>query len=354
MIRRARRTREIPFSFDSFLDVVANVVGIIIRLILVVWVGARSYNSVKDLQLPPASKNEPAAKAEVIKDPMELELALHRQELDKLQARLLEQLRDLQLVQTDQQQLEDRLGVVQAHGKGLERERTGLERVKGEQEHGIKQVELSLAQLQQRQRELAAEIRAVEQQPRKMQVLRYRTPLSKPVSTDEFFFECRAGRITFIDIASLMAEMKRAAQAKVEQLRDQWRITDTTTSVGAFRLRYTIERQRELIEALTDSTPGSRDNYRVEMNGWELEPVYPYRGETLQQALAPGSQFRQVVDKLDPQLATVTFWVYPDSFPLFRQLRDHLYERDLVVAGRPLPAGYPIRCSRTGTRSLGQ
>ena len=33
------------FSFDSFLDVVANVVGIIIRLILVVWVGARSYDS---------------------------------------------------------------------------------------------------------------------------------------------------------------------------------------------------------------------------------------------------------------------------------------------------------------------
>ena len=44
MIRRRRRQREIPFSFDSFLDVVANVCGIIIRLILVVWVGARSYN----------------------------------------------------------------------------------------------------------------------------------------------------------------------------------------------------------------------------------------------------------------------------------------------------------------------
>ena len=43
MIRRRRPTREIPFSFDSFLDVVANVVGIILRLILVTWVGARAY-----------------------------------------------------------------------------------------------------------------------------------------------------------------------------------------------------------------------------------------------------------------------------------------------------------------------
>ena len=46
--RRRRRGAEQPFGFDSFLDVVANVVGIVIRLILVVWVGARSYTAWKD------------------------------------------------------------------------------------------------------------------------------------------------------------------------------------------------------------------------------------------------------------------------------------------------------------------
>ena len=45
MYRRRRASREkIVFSFDSFLDVVANVNGIIIRLILVAWVGARAYH----------------------------------------------------------------------------------------------------------------------------------------------------------------------------------------------------------------------------------------------------------------------------------------------------------------------
>ena len=61
MNRRRRRSREIDFSFDSFLDVVANVVGIIIRLILVVWVGARSYGS---LHQPPDPPDPPAAVAE--------------------------------------------------------------------------------------------------------------------------------------------------------------------------------------------------------------------------------------------------------------------------------------------------
>ena len=51
----------------------------------------------------------------------------------------------------------------------------------------------------------------------------------------------------------------------------------------------------------------------------------------------------------------VTFFVYPDSFAAFRQLRDYLYERDVVVAGRPLPIGAPITASsKNGTRSRGQ
>src|SRR3954469_7796217 len=51
MIRRRRPSREIAFSFESFLDVVANVVGIIIRLILVAWIAGRAYKAV--VPLPP-------------------------------------------------------------------------------------------------------------------------------------------------------------------------------------------------------------------------------------------------------------------------------------------------------------
>src|SRR4051812_26911301 len=58
MYRRRRASREkILFSFDSFLDVVANVNGIIIRLILVAWVGARAYHAT--VALPEESATEP-------------------------------------------------------------------------------------------------------------------------------------------------------------------------------------------------------------------------------------------------------------------------------------------------------
>jgi len=35
-------------------------------------------------------------------------------------------------------------------------------------------------------------------------------------------------------------------------------------------------------------------------------------------------------------------------------MRDYLYEHELEVAGRPLPEGMPIACSKFGTVSRGQ
>src|SRR5581483_1152262 len=121
MIRRRRTPRVIPFSFDSFLDVVANVVGIIIRLILVVWVGARSYTSIQELAKP-KPKVEAALAAALPEDPLERELAQQRQELAALQARLLEQLRQVDQVRTTQTEAESRLGQLVAVEAGLEEE----------------------------------------------------------------------------------------------------------------------------------------------------------------------------------------------------------------------------------------
>ena len=61
-----------------------------------------------------------------------------------------------------------------------------------------------------------------------------------------------------------------------------------------------------------------------------------------------------IADNLDPQQTAVTFWVYPESFAAYRRLRDYLHERDVVVAGRPLPEGFPIASNRNGSASRGQ
>ena len=67
-----------------------------------------------------------------------------------------------------------------------------------------------------------------------------------------------------------------------------------------------------------------------------------------------GSTFRRVVEALEVQQTAVTFWIYPDSFAMYRKLRDYLHDRDFVVAGRPLDEGNPIAGSRSGSVSRGQ
>lgn len=358
MIRRRRPPREIPFSFDSFLDVVANVVGIIIRLILVTWVGARSYSSFSHVTRPAGAGSSPAnlpGATALPEDPLQQELARHRHELAEAQARLLEQLRQLKLVQQQDAEVKQRLAGVADQQQSLEQERAALEAKVREKGQVVQVASVSLADLQRRQQQLMEDLRALEKLPPPAHVLRYHTAVSQPVQSDEFMFECRDGRVTFIDLASLQEDIRSRTDAIAKELRSRYELTDVTEPVGAFRLRYTFERERGALDSvLGGASPDNSGGFRYGLKEWIVEPVTMARGESPAEALAAGSQFRQIADRLDPQLAVVTFWVTPNSFAVFRRLRDYLYERDLVVAGRPLPEGFPIMSSRDGTLSRGQ
>ena len=160
MIRRRRRGQEIAFGFDSFLDIVANVVGIIIRMILVVWVGARAYTSLHFPPRPPASTESPADAA----DPLERELAEHRHELAQAQDRLLEQLRQLDQIKDAQASPLRELADLAARRQALAQERAGLQRQGMEAEQRVRSAAASLDELRQRERRLKEEIAALEKE----------------------------------------------------------------------------------------------------------------------------------------------------------------------------------------------
>jgi hypothetical protein len=355
--RRHRRHSEVAFSFDSFLDVVANVVGIIIRLILVVWVGARSYSTVKLLaaRAPVAATPSAVAKEDPLPDdPMAAELERHRRELADLQARLLDQLRRLQIEQGEQQEAAHELAELSTQEENLDRESKSLAQSLAGQRSGTQVRALSLDELRQRSKQLLEQIRALEALPSQKQVLRYRTPVSRPVQSEELLFECRAGRVTFIDLQTFLTDIRNCIEDKGKQLRDTWSVNDVTAPSGPFRLRFTIERERGSMDVVAGIAPDAHGGYRYGLSEWVVEPLAAHRGEAIDAALATGSQFRRIVDGVDPGATVVTFWVYPDSFELYRRLRDYLYDRDVVVAGRPLLDGVPIASSRRGTVSRGQ
>src|SRR5262245_23232726 len=93
--RRRPPAREPVFSFDSFLDVVANVSGIIIRLILVAWVGARAYGSLTHVDIGDPLPAEPPSLT-ASDHPLHPQIAQTQLELAKARQHLLDQLKELQ------------------------------------------------------------------------------------------------------------------------------------------------------------------------------------------------------------------------------------------------------------------
>jgi hypothetical protein len=356
MIRRRRPVREPVFSFDSFLDLVTNVVGVIIRLILVTWVGARSYHAAME-QLapsPPQPAEVPAAVAAAL-DPVQAELARQRAELDQAQARLLEQLKQVDWLKEESGQAERKLADLAGRRLALNATKTSLEKAAAGTNPG-RDAALSLAELEERRTKLGEELKALEQSPPPKKTLRYRTPVSQPVASDQWHFECQNGRVTFVNIPDMMADVDRRAPDIAKDLDHLWHVVEVSEAYGEFRMRFQVERLRNGLDAAFGRggpDPNAR-SYRWGVTWRRVESVTPVRGESAEAALSAGSDFRRMVDRLDPELATITLWVYPDSFALYRQLRDYLADRGLTVAGRPMPAGVPIGFSPNGSASRGQ
>ncbi len=352
MYRRRRSQREkIFFSFDSFLDVVANVIGIIIRLILVAWVGAKTYTASMEFTddepaVAPAAKvtSAPLPPPKATDDPLYNKLDLTKVELAAARDQLLDKLRNLEAAKEKTQLTQKELDKLAQKNQEVAEQQRVLTKELEARGQNVQLASLSLEGLRKRGQEISAQVATLRKMTTPTKELKFHAPVSRVVQGDEMFFECRGGRVAFIDMPSFMQEIKSSTDEVGKQLRTEVRVQRVTAPVGAFRLQYGFEREGGLLD----------NNFRYSLSGWMVEPIAAVRGEPLPAALAPTSEFRRLADAIDPNQTVVTFWVYPDSFEIFRALRDFLYERDVEVAGRPLPMNAPIAASRFGTKSRGQ
>lgn len=352
-----RGPREVPFSLDCFVDVITNLVGIVLRLMLVVMMGAL----LTERYVPPAAASGAAAESEP--SALDPEMQAYEADIAALQSRLLELMRFGDDSENEAQQLAaetDRLHAELAKQASVQKEvLAGAAKQTVARDHAIAEVaavEQDVSKLRDRLKALAEATKELENRPRAKKALRFHVPVSRPVGANQLMFEFRSGRVTFADLQALMDQVKEAMPRAVDQLHTQWEVRDTVGPVGAFRLQYVVARERS---SPLENTPGGGPattgrGFSYGMVGWELVPVWTERGETVDEALAPGSRFRQVIDGMDPNQVALTFFVYSDSFPAFRRVRDYLYDNGFVVAGRPLPMDAPIAGSRTGTISRGQ
>ena len=344
-MKRSGIEDQLNAGYDSFLDTVTNIVGILIILVMVVGVRAQH----APLSPPPV--------VETTKPPED------DPQQERLKA-LSQRAANLSALRHDVLELAQKVEAVRGEclARGLERDRLALavsllekelaEKAEHVSQESARRNELlqAIAQTEERIRTLQQATAEAETRSTTVQIVNYPTPLAVPVDHEEIHFMIRGGKITYIPLETLLEELVADAKKKLYRLFDVPEITGSVGPIGGFRLEYSVV-HRSLTGSDREKLPGA-GGY-AQLRRWVLVPEADV-GEPVADALNETSEFRRRIAGYRPDKTSVTIWCYPDGFRDFRRLKDYLQERGYAVAGRPLPEGFPITGSPQGTKSAAQ
>ena len=323
---------------DSFLDIVASIVSIMI--IMVLMTGLKIKHTPVDA---PLTGEAAQLNAEVHK-----ELAAEQ----SLQGDVWKTAGEIENLQRQAAVRRHERDLLALAVTALEQKVEGTKEQVESQSQQDRELGQKAALARSRLRDLDEQRVAVETAPAPaVQVECYPTPISRTVDGRELHFQLRRGRLAFIPLDALVERFKSDAQHKVYKLRDLSEMTDTVGPEGGFRLRYTLERHDITLDEARQVHHGGA---YAALKRWTLVPAADDLGETMPETLADGSQFRLVLSERRAKGATVTVWIYPDSFDAFRQLKKELHRLGFAVAARPLAEGMPISGSPEGSKSAAQ
>jgi hypothetical protein len=321
---------------DSFLDVVANIVGILILLVMVV--GARAAMAPTSDVANPALGTPPgaaelkaalqhAAKSradveEIVQQTANMHLESVRRESERMRLQTL-----VSAVSAEIQQQREKLSAEEQQDFDLRRQ--------------LAMAQIELEDLSRR------ELGMIDVSPEVEQIKSLPTPLAEIVSGDEVHLRLAKGQVAFIPLEELLAAFQSDAKQNLWRLDNQDEASNTIGPIGDFRLRYFLRKSQLTV-------PGRGTATLVQLARWQLMPTSAQIGEPVEQALMKGSELSKHLDRFAPERTTITVWVYPDSFQHFRTMKEALFERGYATAGRPLPNGIPIGGSPHGTKSAAQ
>ena len=322
---------------DSFLDVICNLVGIMIVLVMVVAAHAKSV-------LVQGEAQKQAAATEPAIDVDGAQRAAHNVEvgIGELQGKIETQGMEIAYRNLERDQLQR---LVLLAEEDLDKRRSQMSDEQKSQvdlERRLRGAEAELARM-----DLALEANV---KPPPTTIPHLPTPMAKTVFTSEVHFRLLGGRLVYVPFNEMVERMQAEAPERAQRLKNAARIEETLPIVQGFGGRYILRRANVNVP----SRLGPAQHTLVELERLWLVDAEDHLGEPFEAALEAGSQFRARLTGLDPKRNVITVWVYPDSFEHFRRLKEELFEAGFLAAARPLPNGVPIGGAPDGSRSLAE
>ena len=386
MGRRSQKA-ELEFGSDSFLDVICNIVGILIILIVVVAVKverqpiaqaealanaaqvaptipdreseyAQRQSDLEALKLQHGQVASRLQELATRKAALDQEHRLVQEEMDALRNQVAKQAADSSrnMVAKSDAQTEagklaadvDRLlNILEGKEKALKHASTVIqqeETVASEAEEKLRQTIVETTRLRELLDDAA---KPADSSPRLVHRI---MPVSRRVDGEEVMFRMSEGLVSEVPINELMKLAVDRVRKRISMLQRFGRLEDVVGPVGGYKMTFAIEMNAfNSLEYLQYGGDGSKFNSFTQV----IVPDATLIPESAADAVKPGSAYRQKLEAM-PADSAVTIVVYEDSFKEFAALREVAHGLQIRVAARPLPVGTDITISTNGSASRAQ
>ena len=342
---RRKNQMEMPGT-DSFLDVIANLVGILIILVVVVGASAATAWTTQK-----SGSQDQAAKEKLLQlqqqSQLTAETALkYQQDNQMLEAKIAT---EESIVAAKKQIRHQMLTVIDALERKLDSKKFQLDQQSRERFEKKSEIFSLKSQLKQ----VSYEVEKLKsRKPRTEQIDHYPTPVAKTVFNREYHFRLKNGLLVEVPLEQLVRAVKAELRVKAEKLQREGASStiETVGPIGNFRIQYLLSASNSNV-----ATPAGYMKQRiVEFKQFVLLPINEQAGEKIEIALKQNSNFDRMIQKLKPGKTTISIWVYPNSYREFNQLKKWLYERGFQTAVWPLSTDAPISGGPNGFRSVSQ
>lgn len=338
----------VSVGHDAFLDIVANLVGILI--ILVVVLGAQSQTVLEEAQKEIPELIEPDREVAGEDDMRQLAVVATRTASARLDSDRLE--RTIKVfdakIEKQKQTRAMMLVLLEEAEAAWEEEQAKLdETIREAAEQDAKARELRKAL-----KNLAGEnARLTGKAPPTIAISHLPTPMAKTVFGEEVYFRLKDNRLSSIPFKELAEEIRRDFQRGVNSRREG--VMDAAVGpVKGYIARYVMNRSNELVTRGNSVAQMTRARVMVA----SFEPLSEPHGVPVEDALANDDWLDIALMGHSPETTTVTVAVYPDSYGAFRKLKERIYAKGYASAARPIEDGRPIfvNFSGGGTNSVAQ
>ena len=331
-----KRIDDTAIGEDAFLDTIANLVGIII--ILVVIVGSRSSATAKI-----AVAKEIESEVNQLESPLDKSKNLG-QDLQKQYDELHGYNNEISFRDAERMAIMDRVTVAE---KIVEEElgkidQSARELIETEQE--MSDLEKQLANLLQQQ----GDVQSIEKSTAILQHLP--TPMAKTVFGRELHVMMRGGKVAVIPWDRLVDSLKIEARRSAERNSQKDRFVNQLGPIDGFLMTYGLKSQSGIMSN-GSTTKLART---IELEKFELDPTNDVVYESVTETMGIGGRLRFELASSTAQHTTITVWVYPDSFNEFRTMKEKLFVDGFLCAARPLPFNVRIGASPRGSASTSQ